>query len=43
MVNPEEVETYGRVNMNVGVGSPKWVALSGVNIVYGLWVKAGHD
>jgi len=36
MVKPGEVETYGRKNMNVGVGSPQWVALSGVNIVYGV-------
>ena len=43
MVNPEKVKTYGRKNKNVGVGSPKWVALSGINTVYGLWVKAGHD
>jgi hypothetical protein len=39
----KKVKTYGRKNMNGGVGSPKWVALSGVNIVYGVWVKSGHD
>jgi len=33
---PKKVKTYGRMNMNVGVGSPQWVALSGVNIVYGV-------
>jgi hypothetical protein len=43
MVKPGEVETYGRKNMNVGVGSPKWVALVGVNTVNGVWVKSGHD
>jgi hypothetical protein len=39
----KKVKTYGRKNMNGGVGSPQWVALSGVNIVYGVWVKSGHD
>lgn len=43
MVKPEEVKTYGRVNMNVGVGSPEWAALVGVNTVNGVWVKSGHD
>jgi hypothetical protein len=43
MVNPGEVETYGRKNMNVGVGTPQWVALMGVNTVNGVWVKPGHD
>jgi hypothetical protein len=42
-VEGKKVKTYGRTNMNVGVGSPQWVALSGVNIVYGVWVKSGHD
>lgn len=39
MVKPGEVKTYGRKNKNVGVGSPKWVSLEGVNIVYGVWVS----
>jgi hypothetical protein len=43
MVKPGEVKTYGRANMNVGVGSPECVALVGVNTVNGLWVKSGHD
>ena len=29
--------------MNGGVGSPEWVSLEGVNIVYGVWAKSGHD
>lgn len=39
MVNPEKVKTYGWKNMNVGVGSPEWVALVGVNAVYGVTVS----
>lgn len=39
VVKPGEVKTYGRKNKNVGVGSPKWVSLEGVNIVYGVWVS----
>ena len=39
VVNPEEGKTYGRKNMNVGVGSPKWAALVGVNTVNGVTVS----